>query len=69
MVRTMQRIAMRARIHRDVHGQDLIEYALLLGLLATAGSAVFPELHDSIRTVFVKVNRALTGKTHHHDDD
>ncbi|HEY3444361.1 MAG TPA: hypothetical protein VGK29_26660 [Paludibaculum sp.] len=67
MVRAAYRIALRARIQRDIHGQDLIEYALLLGLLATAGSAVFPEIHDGIRTVFVKVNRALTGRTHHHD--
>ncbi len=63
----LRKFALMLRIARDTRGQDLIEYALLLGLLATAGAAFLPGIHDSIRTIFAAVGRALTGQRHHED--
>lgn len=60
---------LRYRIARETRGQDLIEYALLLGLLATTGGAVLPEIGDSIQDVFIEVRRALAragGNAYHH---
>lgn len=56
---------LRLRVAGDTRGQDLIEYALLLGMLATLGAAVLPEIHDNIRLIFVAVRRALNGGHHH----
>ena len=57
------------RIMRDTRGQDLIEYALLVGFVAVAAGAVVPGVADSIDTIFGKVNkllkRAAGGSTHH----
>jgi Flp pilus assembly pilin Flp len=59
----------RFRIIRESRGQDLIEYALLLGLLATAGGAILPEIGDSIQEVFAEARYALYragGSAYHH---
>lgn len=37
---------------RDTRGQDLAEYALLLGFVATATGASFPNVAGSISTLF-----------------
>lgn len=69
MLSSIRRLLLTIRIARDLHGQDLIEYALLAGLLATAGAAVLPEVSDSVWLVFRRVNRVLNGRHIHHSDD
>ena len=44
------------RLWRNQHGQDLIEYALLVGFVAVAVGAFFPaSIAPNISTVFSKV--------------
>jgi Flp pilus assembly pilin Flp len=39
----------------DEHGQDMVEYALLAGFIAVAGTALLPGVADSLSQVFSKV--------------
>ena len=49
------------RFVRDTHGQDLIEYALLCGMVAVAAAAIFPTtLMPHISTVYSKVNSIMS---------
>jgi Flp pilus assembly pilin Flp len=41
------------------NGQDLIEYALLVGLLALGAIAVLPNMISGVAVVYSKVNSAL----------
>lgn len=49
------------RISKDTKGQDLIEYALMAGLIAVAAAVFIPTLTGSISTVFSKVGSVITG--------
>ena len=40
-------------------GQDLIEYALMVGFIAVAAGAVIPGVVTSIRSIFEKISGAL----------
>jgi len=54
----------RIRIWRDIHGQDLIEYALMGGFVAVLAGALMPGVANSISTIFSKVCSVLpTGST------
>jgi len=45
------------RLHNDLRGQDLVEYALITGLVAVAGGAIFPtSLLPAVSTIFSRVN-------------
>jgi Flp pilus assembly pilin Flp len=46
-------------IWKDIHGQDLIEYALFSGFLAAASGAVLPDIVTSVSTVLSKVADVL----------
>jgi Flp pilus assembly pilin Flp len=48
------------KIRRDTSGQDLIEYALMSGLIATAVIALSPQLAASISTEFSRVSGPLS---------
>lgn len=39
----------------DRRGQDLVEYAIALGLVATAAVAAMPELTREVNTIFSKI--------------
>jgi Flp pilus assembly pilin Flp len=52
------RILLR-RLKRNVHAQDLIEYALMAGFVAVAAAALMPNIGSSISTVFSKVNSLM----------
>jgi pilus assembly protein Flp/PilA len=39
----------------DEQGQDMVEYALLAGFIAVAGTALLPGIADSLSQVFSKV--------------
>ena len=45
---------------QDTQGQDLVEYALMVGLVAVAAVAVVPQMATQINTIFNKVTSVLT---------
>lgn len=47
-------------ICHDRRGQDMIEYALMTAVVATASAAVLPSATNSISTVFSKISSVLT---------
>jgi len=40
---------------RDRRGQDLVEYAMLAGIVAVVGVAAMPTLNASFSSVFAKI--------------
>jgi pilus assembly protein Flp/PilA len=50
-----------ARLLRDDEGQDLVEYVLLVSLIALAVAAAFPPVTSAITAVFNNVGAALGG--------
>ena len=51
--------ALWIRLRRDVHAQDLIEYALMAGFIAVASAAVMPQIASSISTVFSEISSVM----------
>lgn len=47
------------RLHREDAGQDLVEYALLVGLLAVGVGLFAPELSESMQTIYSRVAAKL----------
>ena len=45
---------------QDTQGQDLVEYALMVGLVAVAAVAVVPQMATQINIIFNKVTSTLT---------
>lgn len=45
---------------QDTQGQDLVEYALMVGLVAVAAVAVVPQMATQINIIFNKVTTVLT---------
>jgi pilus assembly protein Flp/PilA len=45
---------------REDHGQDLIEYALVVALIAFAATAGMSSVAGKINTAFVKIGTTLT---------
>ena len=41
-----------SRLWRDTRGADLVEYALIAGMIATAGVALFPVIFDKLGVAF-----------------
>lgn len=50
---------LRMRIWVDTRGQDLIEYALLAGMVALVAGAIMPGVSRNMSRIFSKVLRAL----------
>ena len=50
-----------ARLLRDDEGQDLVEYVLLVSLIALAVAAAFPPVTTAITAVFTRVGASLSG--------
>jgi len=48
-----------SRLWKDQRGQDLIEYALLVGFVAVAAGAVMPTLATEFSTIYSRVGSAL----------
>jgi Flp pilus assembly pilin Flp len=48
------------RFLRDEEGQDLVEYVLLVSLIALAVAAAFPPVTSAITAVFDRVATRLT---------
>jgi len=49
----------KLRIYKDTRGQDLIEYALMVGFIAVAAGAVIPGVVTSIRSIFETISEVL----------
>jgi Flp pilus assembly pilin Flp len=49
----------KLKIRKDTLGQDLIEYALLGGLLAFGAGVVLPSVTDTVNNVFNRVTSVL----------
>lgn len=47
------------RLRRDQNGQDLIEYALMLALVAVAGGVMVPPVGVAVSTIFTKAMSVL----------
>ena len=43
------------RLVRDERGQDMVEYALLVGFIAVAAGALLPPISESISIIFSKM--------------
>jgi len=45
------------RLHNDLRGQDMVEYALMAGFVAVAGGAMFPtSIMPGVSAIFSKLN-------------
>ncbi len=44
---------------KEEHGQDLVEYTLLMGFVALAAAALFPTVAGNIRTIWNVVSNHL----------
>ncbi len=54
-----QAITFLARTWRDRRGQDLIEYALMVGFVAVAAGAIMPGVASSISTIFSQITSVM----------
>jgi len=55
------KLYVKAQILREDHGQDLIEYALIVALIAFAATAGMNAVAGKINAAFVSVGSKLTG--------
>ena len=53
-------LVLKLKVWRDIHGQDLIEYALMAGFVAVAAGAIMPSVATSISTIFSQINSVMT---------
>jgi Flp pilus assembly pilin Flp len=49
----------KLRVIKDTRGQDLIEYALMVGFIAVAAGAVVPGVVTNIRSIFDNIATRL----------
>ncbi len=54
------RAFLKAKIWKDLKGQDLIEYALMAGFVAVAAGAIMPGVARSISTICSKVASVMS---------
>jgi pilus assembly protein Flp/PilA len=52
---------MLKRLWKEEEGQDLIEYALLVALIALICATAFPAIGATLNGIFVKANTCLSG--------
>lgn len=48
------------RLAGEIQGQDMIEYALMAGLLVLAAAAIMPSLVTGINTLFSEIRSVMT---------
>jgi len=58
-MRKLSRFVWQLRIARDCRGQDLIEYALMVGFIALAAGAVTPGITTTMRNIFERISGVL----------
>jgi len=47
------------RLAKDARGQDLIEYALMVGFIAVAAGAITPGITTTMRSIFERISGVL----------
>ncbi len=57
------KLYVKAQILRDDHGQDLIEYALVVALIALAATAGMSTVATRINTAFTNIGGKLSNYT------
>ena len=60
MKQVLSNLYKRAQFLREEHGQDLIEYALVVALIAFAATAGMSSVAGKINTAFTKIGTTLT---------
>jgi len=55
---------LKARFWQDCQGQDLVEYALMAGMVAVAAVAAMPALSTTVNNVFTKIGSIITANVH-----
>jgi pilus assembly protein Flp/PilA len=55
MIQQFTNFALKLRIWKETHGQDLIEYALMAGFVAVTAGALMPGVASMISQIFSKV--------------
>ncbi len=54
-----KRLALKLWLMRDSRGQDLIEYALIVGFIAVAAGALIPGITTTMRSIFERMSGML----------
>lgn len=57
------RLVWKLRLSRDTRGQDLIEYALIVGFIAVAAGALVPGITTTMRSIFERMSGMLENST------
>jgi pilus assembly protein Flp/PilA len=55
---------LKADFWKDTQGQDLVEYALMAGMVAVAAVAAMPALSSTVNSVFTKFGSIITANVH-----
>jgi len=58
MLRLFQAVA-SSRLWKDTRGQDIVEYALMVGFVTVAVGAGFPPASGSISTIFSRITSLM----------
>ena len=59
-MKTILRLLAKAQVLRDERGQDLIEYALVVALIAFAATAGMSSVAGKINNAFVTIGTTMT---------
>lgn len=57
------RLVWKLRLIRETRGQDLIEYALIVGFIAVAAGALVPGITTTMRSIFERMSVMLENST------
>ncbi len=52
-------LILKLKVWKDNRGQDLIEYALMVGFVAVTAGAIMPGVATSISTIFSKITSVM----------
>jgi Flp pilus assembly pilin Flp len=52
------------RLWKEVEGQDMVEYAIAVGMMAVCAVAVMPTLPDTVTAMFSKVGSLIQAQFH-----
>jgi Flp pilus assembly pilin Flp len=51
---------LKLKIWTDMHGQDLVEYALMAGFVAVSAGAIMPGVANKISAIFSSISVAMS---------
>ena len=59
-MRKLNNLVCRLEVWKETRGQDLIEYALMAGFVATAAAAITPQMMVGVSQMFSRVGCVLS---------